>query len=262
MNNLDKYLPIFLAISVLSNYVSFLPPLGELIYILCLLVLIYSFTKGTIRPNPMPSVFICISVLSILANDIPSFVRPWMRLVVFIFVACLVSIFIENDYLNRLRICLFFAMKWIFLIITIISGLGKILGLSLINKSGFVGYTGHANLFGYIAAQGLIFALILFFYYFNIIKTSKKYSGIVYGMMFLSFLMLLLSACRTALLAFLASSFVFLYLACRNNHAKIIKIYMTMLFVLVLSYPLWKSYTATIINIGKKHSICFYKTRL
>lgn len=255
-NKFNKYLPILLALCVSCNFVSFMPHLGDFLYIICGCVFMYGLAKGSgFMPDKVSMCFLFICILSILLNEIPAFIKPWQRFVIFCFVGFLVGCFIENTYLNRMRIALFFVMKWVFLSVSVLSGIGYFLGFSLMKSSNFVGYTGHSNILGGIAGIGLIFLLFLILYYSSEIKAYSKLRYGMWGLAFLSFAVILLTASRTALLACFGGCFTFFYLACSSQRVRIIKFSVLVAVVLAFSFPLWESYTEKLVY--KNHGEVF-----
>lgn len=230
-----------ISLLAINNIIAFTPgsPLW-LYYGIALLTFSIYLYSTKIKVNQFVTYFIIAVLLSILVNNIPKSFFPIERFIAFIVMLLLLSPWIENDNLKKLREQLFITINWILIAIVIVSFFGKISGLLPgMGRSGFQGITKHSMLLGPISGVVLIILIWRSVLPFN--KLRDKYFFIF--LIPVSFLTLLLTASRSSLIAMIIGTLVVLIKKNSANLGILLRYVTILITTLILFSGIWISYT-------------------
>jgi O-antigen ligase len=215
------------------------------------ILILYSISGGKLSFNiPM----LCIAftaILSTLINNPPAYFRSWERLGLFFLISGAISPLIQNNKLNKFRLQLFDWLMKITLIITVISFIGYFFNINyvpvlvgLITPSHFGGITIHSMILGPIAVISMCYALSLVLNK----GLTKKVRCIFIIISFISFFTALLAASRAALGAGIVAVLFLFFKLTGKRISRLVNFVIVAVFLLVLSFPVWESYTTKIIE--------------
>jgi hypothetical protein len=246
-----SYLALFIAIVAVNNIISFTPKTGISPYYAVMLValLLCLLFDTRLRFNLAMTCLYVVCALSIAFNEIPAFFTPWTRLVIFIVVSALVSPFIQSQALCRFRILTFRYIQWGLVGVVLLSFLSRFLGFGVYQGGYFSGIADHSMLLAPIAAMTFLF--LLYLYFDNQMPLAKWGRLTMIGLMPISVLLMLMAASRTAFIAMIIASLVFLYQIGQKRLGKMLKWVMAAGCLVLLTFPLWSQYLEE--GLGKKN---------
>lgn len=225
--------------------IRFLPSFDNMYYIfvaISLIIILVDSRDEKIKINLLGVLLIGICTLSILVNEIPTFFRPWQRLILWIVMVLFSGPFISNKCICYFRIRLFVYLQFAYIFIVLLSFIGKFTGLSHFQGPYFAGITGHSILFGIIAANSLI--SMTFIIVNNIDKIKNRYKITILILLFIiNFLMILAAASRSALIASIIGILPILSVFFKNRASKGIAIMFTIIFIFLMMSPILSDYT-------------------
>ena len=208
--------------------------LGNLYYAILIFTLLTTFFQSTIKRISMTMTILYIAcILSILLNDIPTQYQPWMRFILFAIVTIVASPFIQSNFYDKFRVTLFKFIHILLIIVIILSIPFIISGERGI--AGFGGFTNHSMLLAPISAITLITLL----YQLYLGKYNKI---IVISLIVITFIALLLAASRVSLAGAIAAIIYFFYRLYSNNKRKFGIIAISIIALMIITYPLWGGY--------------------
>ncbi|WP_455637975.1 O-antigen ligase family protein [Parabacteroides sp.] len=196
------------------------------------------FREG-MKTNKKYLFFISAAFFSIWLNDIPALFKAPFRMFAFFSLAFMVGPFFVNDRLNRMRRLLFIwtlkALRWVMLFSFILK---LIAPDSVTNLSGFCGLTSHSMVISPLAGICVLYS----FYRFYLAETRlEHYKEAAH--LCISFLILLLSGSRGALVATVAGGIIFYFRLYRHQMGKLLQIGLFSLLLAISTSTLWWPYT-------------------
>lgn len=236
--------------SVSCLFIAFMPDVGSLYYVIMATLLVYGVSKGGVQLNWKMAWFLIACALSLLLNSTPALFKGWMRLGLFVMVTGVLSPFLQNDFFNVLRIRLFSWLMWLLVATTVLSFFAYLLGIDLsTSREGeiiyFGGITNHSMLLGPVAGISFVYLFVRLLTKRYSVDRKLSFYLLIAGLM-MSFITVLLTGSRGALISTLLSGVFVLFKYNRRNLIKFL-LYLVLVFaVSAVSYSLWKPYTKAI----------------
>ena len=231
-----NFIAAFVALAVVNGAITQKTfSLGNLYYVILIIALLLTFFQATIKrlSASMSFIYVCC-MLSIILNDIPVAYLPWFRFALFVIVTVIASPFIQSAFYDKFRINLF---KYIhnLLILIIVFSIPAVIMNERSPSGMFTGFTNHSMLLAPISAVSLI--TLIYYLYLN------KFNRILILILIaFSFVALLLAASRISLAGFVLAMVFFFYRKNRHNIREFAKTGISILAILLLTYPLWNGY--------------------
>lgn len=223
-------------------------PTNQIFMILAAVVMVVRAQGDGMRLNYLAGVFLAAVVLSILANDIPAFFRPWSRLMQFLFLFVAASPLLSGPSANRLRRQMTMGVIWASAAIALLSFAGYVLGFGQY-MSGIVqsykGVTSHANFLGMYTMVALVWFAALSFRCTNI----REYA-IVGACWAACLIVLLLSASRGSTAAGLLGSLAVIYMRLKNSASHMMTAAVVGVGLVLLAAPHLAGYMETMTQKG------------
>lgn len=236
-----KILAIAVSVIVLANNSVFNVGLGNVYYAVLIAALAVLLIRGK-RPvlNFTMFFFIIACLCSILVNDIPYFFKPLERFAAFVLIVALIGPFVQNPALRVFKNLLFKYLNYLTVVMVLLSFLGLITNSSLVylGRGGFTGLFNHSM---FLSPMGAISMLTCAYY--GVTSLNKRKKTIWYLFAFSSFIVCLTAGSRAALMAGIVGILYFFYKINKQNLKQYFKIILATLFIGVISFPLWHSYT-------------------
>lgn len=208
--------------------------LGMIYYAILIFALLVTFFQSTIKRISMTMTILYIAcILSILLNDIPTQYQPWMRFSLFVIVTIVTSPFIQSDFYDKFRVTLFKYIHFLLIVVIILSI--PFIFSNTYGTHGFGGATDHSMLLALISAITIITLL----YHLYLGKYNKI---IVISLIVITFITLLLAASRVSLVGTIVAIIYFFYRLYSNNKRKFGTIAISIIVLMIISYPLWGRY--------------------
>lgn len=198
--------------------------------------------------NVLMFFFYLACIFSIIVNDIQKEFDAINRFISFFFITFLLGPFISSSIFRYFRLKLFLYLSHINIYVCSLSYVFLVSGLHEGRKMNelygelrpdFAGLYNHSMLLGPFSG----FSVLSCIYFFT--TTKKKYYLIL---AFLSFMSLIVSGSRSALLGFILALFYFIYKINKGQLIKFYKTAMILLLILLLSFPFWAIYLESIIG--------------
>lgn len=236
---ISKYhkISLFIAAVAVNNIIEITPGLALSYYFVMLLALIYCIRQDNMLTYSSAAIWLILAcIASILFNDIPSFFSPWLRLVTFVILLLLIGPVVQSEYLNKIRVEVFFVIQYLLQPIVIISFIMYLLGI-ITYSSHWVGYSGlttHSMVLAPVCANVLAFSQYKLLY----TDLSTKFRYYYIGLSVISILCMLLAASRTVIIGSVIILIIFGYYRLRENVSMFLKI----VFVLGLACYFTESY--------------------
>lgn len=250
--NGSKWVPLITAYAVLSSIIGpgFHYPLIHLPFIA--IGLTFAF-KSKLKLD-LPSMLLLLYLpVNILVTSPDAIFNPWLRLALFTVVFIFVSPFLRGQYLGQYRKKILLGI----LLICVILGLGSFvcyfLGINYMGNQ-FDGsaisdyqqsYGGFGGLITQSISLGMVSGLGMLYLQYRALNQPKKDRIWYYAAIVILALTILLSASRMALLSAITGMLVMLYQSNRKK-GKFLQVMIVILFVGMLTYPLWEDFMAGI----------------
>lgn len=235
---MNRFIAIILFSFLLLSQISSLHLLT--LYTIAIIVLgIYTFLNDKMKIDKNVLIFAIISLIGILAKDIPTFFKPYQRYSYWILLLIGCSSLIYNKRLVYYRRCLLLNVCSISVIITLLSFISYIVGFGY--QAGNVGFWGvalHGNILGAMAMISLIYSV----YHFINDISQKKYIFLLFCG--ISIIILLLASSRNALVCSIVGFLCFLKLHFRKKSSVFITTIFTIIILLIIIYPYLGKYTS------------------
>lgn len=239
----DNVLALLLAFISASRIIWFMPGLGNKYYLLLAAVLLFLLLKTRMSQVKFSSVVALLyvaCVFSIFFNDIPSFFSPWMRFALFVMVTMLVGPFLQCPVLRSFRKYFFWYTLLFYVIIALISFIGRFVGISNVQGYYWCGITNHSMLMGIVAGNAGVFLLLLMT---SLEGLTSKQRWITGGILLLCFLMMVGTASRSCIIAFVASGVVAIFVSMKQHRVRIVKIAVVAAIIVSVIFPLLSQYS-------------------
>lgn len=235
---MNKFIAIILFPFLLFSQISLFHLL--ILYTIAIIILgVYTFLNGRMSIDKSVLIFAIVSLISILAKDIPTFFKPYPRYSYWVLLLIGVSSLIYNKKLIYYRRCLLLNICSIAVIITFLSFISYIAGFG--HWAGNVGFWGvalHGNILGAMAMISLIYSV----YRFINEKSQKKYIFLLFCG--ISIIILLLASSRNALACSIIGILCLLKLHFRKKASVFFTIIFTTVVLLIIIYPYLGEYTS------------------
>ncbi len=241
--SISVLLSIILAILSASRIIWFMPGIGNAYYVVLLAVLAILLCKGIrqgIKISVSGYLLIGVTTLSIVFNDIPDIFQPWMRLGLFCTLILLVGPFCRNKLFADFRIVLFWLLQISYVIIALISFVGRFWGISRVQGNYWCGITNHSILLGIVSGNACIFLLSKLLSNGKKTKNERWFLGVIFAT---SLLVMLGASSRAAIISCLSGTFVYLFISLRKRRASIVKWAFVSSIVLYFISPYITHYT-------------------
>lgn len=239
--------PIFYCALIVA--VTFIPSytfgIGYLLYYPMILFAVYYLNKGFAKDNLVSffGLFLLVCFISLLVNylDILPVFNPLFRFFAFVL---LIVAFTPILYSVRKMICCYNFVQYSCIILVIIGFVNFCL-----YQTGVVSYEGGmrvyagtigSNALGILCSLGIVYLFSLLMYY----KQKRIRFFFVISFLLLGLILcLLLSSARNAIISVILSMIFMLYIKYRGKLRRVLFAISAFVFVIVLSFPLWRSYT-------------------
>ena len=221
-------------------------PTNQLFMILASILVLIKANQGGVGLSLSALAFFGTIVLSIAANDIPEFFKPWSRFMQFAFLFIAASPLFHGGEVDRVRRQMAMGVLWSAGIISIWSFAGYVLGFGMYNYggiSGYMGVTGHPNFLSMYVMVTMVWLSALFFR-----CTEKREYVIIASLWAMCLIVLLTSASRGSLAAGLVGSIIVIYLRLRRSASKLVTAGVVIAILTILAMPYLMPYAETMLK--------------
>ena len=241
-----KFLGWLIAFMIVSNSTILLPfswGIGYYAVLLCALIFVVS--KPGIKINLYMACLYAAAMLSITLNDVPSFFKPWPRFGTFLLLTLIVAPSLMGKVAAKFKVHLFSSIVLLLNGVMIISIVMLFLGMGRNYLAGwFHGAMTHSMLMGPVAAIVSLFGLYQLQYRFR-----KKWVRYAYMCSIASsFLCLLQTGSRSALIGAVLSILSFMYFRYAAHIGRVVRNYCILGLLLIAAFPMWSPYADKIIE--------------
>ncbi|MBQ7551678.1 MAG: O-antigen ligase family protein [Bacteroidales bacterium] len=246
---------IFIAtVALLAGFMQILYPIpspvptNQVFMVLAAFLIIVLGQKGGMTFHYASVVFLLTIAISIMANNIPYFFKPWSRYFQFVFLFIAASPMISGKMADRAKRNMTMGALWSCVFITMLSFLGYFGGFGKY-MSGFVqsymGVTGHANFLGMYAMVAMVWFAALFFR-----GTNMKEYAIIATAWVACLITLLLSASRGATAAGLLGSLIVIYMRLKESATNMMTAVAVGIGLIIFASPYLATYMETMTQKG------------
>jgi O-antigen ligase len=243
----SKFVALIISLLAFNNVLSFTSFTPSFVYVGFMAYAVFlAVFNSKHHLDILTSIFIGICFLSITNNVIPAYFKATDRFVMFVVVLFVISPLFKGPYINEVKRYCFKFSNYLIIGLTLLSFLGKTSGVypGLDFASNFGGLT--INSMTLSPLSGI--SLLICAYILRSTELSKKWSLFYKIALAVSFFTLILSASRIALVSAVIAVLFLLSRLYKRRIGKFIKVLLGFSLVLLLSYPLWKSYTTDLIE--------------
>lgn len=223
-------------------------PTNLVFMVLAAIIVVMQGQKDGMNFHAASMAFAATIVLSILANNIPAFFKPWSRFLQFLFLYVAASPLISGESADRVKRQMTMGCLWACVAIAMLSFLGYFLGFGMY-MSGFVqsymGVTGHANFLGFYTMVAMVWFAALFFR-----GTNTKEYAMIAGAWVACLITLLLSASRGATAAGLLGSLLVIYMRLKDNASHMMTAVAVGIGLIIFASPYLAVYMETMTQKG------------
>lgn len=239
----------FVAFMIVSNHTTLLPfSWGIGYYVVMLLTLCYILSMRGLSYGFSILMLYAVCMLSITANDIPSFFHVWPRLGTFVLLTTVVSFALCCDGAVAIRVRLFASISKLLMLVTFLSFCLLLFGGGYdVRGAWFQGVTVHSMIMGPVATMSCLCCLYQLQYEQSRIWIKWAY----YALILMGFICILQTGSRSALIGAMMSFLCFMYFLNKNEFYVLIKKYILIVLVLVVSAPVWWVYTDKVAEKNK-----------
>ena len=242
---IKKIFIYIIAIAAVIQGVSFLPPIPQVFYYLIMgLGLFFIIAQKPNKYSFLVFLFITASAVSLIVNDIPSIFKADERFLIFIIISTVVGPLLNSTRIYFYRIQIFIIINRILILFSALSFITYILGISF-PRSGTGPNSGlfdHSLMLGPLAAVSILLLSYIVIDFKNL-KFHTKYKKYIYLLIILALLALLVSSSRTSIIGLIAALLFFIFKVNKNKTGKFISTIVKILLIVVISSPIWLSYT-------------------
>lgn len=237
------WIPFLCAFLMLDKNLAFkLPFLYEIVNIILIIIPIYLMSRCQLPEfDKLTSVFIVISLLSLLLNRVNPVFHAYERLVLFTLLLLSFSPLLQSDSARDFRAKVFVMILWGAVLISLISFCCYFLGINYMKIEGSSYLLNKAGTFGGITTQsmalGPISGIATLFMSYQALDTSKKIYWLCAALCVAT---VLFAASRSAFIATILGELVLIYTYSSTKTA-VLKRMVPIVMVLCASYPLWNS---------------------
>jgi len=222
-------------------------PTNQIFMVLGAFIVLSQSQKG-MNVHFLSILFLATIIISILANEIPAFFKPWSRFMQFAFLYIAASPMISGTAVDRVRRQMAMGAIWACAVIALVSFLGYFLGFGM-KMSGFIqsyrGVTGHANFLGFYTMVAMVWFAALFFR-----GTNTKEYAIIAGAWVACLITLLLSASRGATAAGLLGSLIVIYMRLKDSATNMMTAIAVGAGLIIFASPYLATYMETMTKKG------------
>ena len=242
-----KKIALIIAIVAVNNIITATPGASlPLYYGSFFIAFIFGIEGGRVKTNGYMVFLVLAALLSLIVNHIPSYFKANERFISFLIGVGLLSPLFKNKELALLRQIIFKYINRFLLCIVVFSFIGRITGLFPV--------TGVANLFQGVTTNPMLLApisaisILISVWGFYKMTSNFKFRYIFLFQLILSFLCLLLSGSRIAILGLVMGFFLFLFKIYQKRMGKFMRIIFFLLLLVIASSSIWMNYTDTLMK--------------
>lgn len=241
------YIIVFVAI---NQSLSFLPPIPQMFYYLIMaLGFIFLLFQKPVKVNFLVFLFIIVSAISLLVNDVPSIFNANKRLLIFVIISTFLGPLLNSYPIFVFRNKIICIVNRILILFTGISFITYIFGISFpwSGTGANSGLFNHSLMLGPLAAVSLII-LAYIRLDFKQLNFDVKYKKFVNLFILLISLALIVSSSRSSIIGVTIGLLFFIFKTNQKNIGKIFSIIFKIIFIISITSPLWLSFTSGIIK--------------
>ena len=230
----------FLTFVLVSNSTTVMPfYFGSFYYLIIIGIVLYLIFKDGFHVSYSMLMLLAVSIVSIVLNDIPSFFRPWQRLVFFFLLTMAVGPSLVSPKAEKLKVDVFQKLFWFFPIVIIWSLVLFVLGRGSGAGGYFQGILVHSMIMGPVAGLTVLYC----FFQFQVKKNRTIFQKVFYILlMAASFLCLLQAGSRSAVIGTILAMLVLLFVRDEKKLSNLIKNNFWFVLAIGLTVPLWTQY--------------------
>lgn len=234
-----------IAFAAVNQALSFSPTIPQAFYYLIMtLALIFILAQKPVKVNFLASLFVISAVFSLLVNDVLPLFNANQRLLVFIIISSVVGPLLNSFNIYVIRNQIFYIINRILILLSALSFLSYILGItfpwSLTGANS--GFFNHSLMLGPLSAVSLLI-LVYIKTDFATLNLNLKYKKFVNFLILLVCMALLVSSSRSSILGVGAGLLFYIFKINQNNFGKFISTFFKIILIVIISSPLWFSYT-------------------
>lgn len=242
LSRYDK-VSLIVAFIAVNNVIAITFNLGMPYYLIMFAAFLYLIrSEAPVPTSNIGIIFLLCCVLSIVANDVPSFFNPWMRLATFIIMVLLIGPFVRSNTLDMMRINVFNLIQLLIQPIVFCSFGLYLVGIHAVGGGwvGFAGITTHTMILAPVC--GIAFSQALYqIFKGNYSGKYARWYWIVLAV--ISFLSVLLTASRMTLIGSIGILLVFVIYKFRDDFATFLKWFVCIAIVIAATQSYWMPYT-------------------
>lgn len=237
------WIPFLCAFLMLDKNLAFkLPYLYTIVNVILIIIPVYlMYRSPQTEFDKLTSVFLVISLLSLLLNSVNPVFHAYERLILFTLLLLSFSPLLQSDGAREFRAKVFVMILWGAVLISIISFCCYFLGINYMRIDGSSYLLNKAGTFGGITTQsmalGPISGIATLFMTYQALDTSKKIYWLCAALCAAT---VLFAASRSAFIATILGELVLFYTYSSTKTA-VLKRMVPIVVVLCASYPLWNS---------------------
>ena len=242
----------FVAFMIVSNSTTLMPfSWGIGYYIVLLLAFFFILTMRGLQIGMSMLVLYVLCMISIIGNEVPAFFHAWPRWGTFALVTTVVSFTLCSESAVAFRVRMFASVSKLLVVVTLLSFFTLLLGTGYgLHDSWFQGVTSHSMIMGPVAAMSNLCCLYQLQY-----KQKHKYMRWGYYILIISgFICIMQTGSRSSLIGAVVSFLCFMYYLNQDEFYLLIKRYMLLVLLLIVSAPVWWAYTDKIAEKNRGQS--------
>ena len=233
---MGKYLYIFLTLcfAVANSIFAFWGSLSQILALVIVLLMVLS--KGIEKFSFATLLFFCCCIISIMANNIPEFFKPWSRLVQYLLILLTVSPLVGSYLIDVLRFKVLEIVTLALSLVALGSFVYYLMGMGM-TTVGYFGLAQHPNFLGFF---GMISNISLWALFFMFEERKKKF--IVLALLIASLIVTMLSAARICLAATLVGMLMLVYFRYKGRLGKLFKVLVFTGGIAAAAFPVYQPY--------------------
>ena len=249
LNQRIEWIGWFVAFMIVSNSTTLMPfSWGIGYYIVLLLAFFFIWTMRGLQIGMFMLVLYIVCMISLIGNEVPAFFRAWPRLGTFALVTTVVSFTLCSESAVAFRVRMFTSVSKLLVVVTLLSFFSLLLGTGYdLHGTWFQGVTVHSMIMGPVATMSCLFCL----YQLQYEQSRQWIKWTYYVLILMGFICILQTGSRSALIGAMMSFICFMYYLNKNEFYVLIKKYILIALVLVVSAPIWWVYTDKVAEKNK-----------
>jgi len=240
----DKLVYI-VAFASVNQALSFLPMIPQAFYYFIMVFgFVFILAQKPVNVNFLVFLFIIASVSSLVVNDVPPLFNANERLLVFVLISSVAGPLLNSPNITLFRNKIFCLINRILILFAALSFLTYILGIAFpwSGTGANSGLFNHSLMLGPLSAVSLLI-LVFIKIDFDKLSLNLKYKKYVNFLILLVCMALLVASSRSSLLGVGAGLLFFIFKINQNKFGKFIFTFFKITLIVIISSPLWFSYT-------------------